>query len=338
MSFSSASAVCAVTSFFGHLGWYRFPLHGRAAQSADRQVKLKRKSSVPGTVKRAVRKGIGTALDAIDAKPEALLQDSAVHGARKQLKRSRGLLRVVRDDLGRRRFARTNRRLRDASRPLSQLRDVTVLIDTLDGLRNAAGAQAGPFKPVRRALQARRQQVRQRILKDRPMRRAMVKELRKASRSVAHWSAAHRGWKAVGAGLSRAYRKGRAALDAAAREKSDGALHEARKRTKDLLYATEFIVHAQPDSIQPIIDDAHGLTDALGDDHDLAVLGDVIDHELGLRLSAADRNQITRLVARRRKDLQQHARALGQNLYAQSDTEFLTRIHDAWKAWRRKGQ
>ncbi|MDB6087830.1 MAG: hypothetical protein JWN85_614 [Gammaproteobacteria bacterium] len=301
-------------------------------------MKLKRKSSVPGTVKRTVRKGIGAALDATNAKPEALLEDSAVHGARKQLKRSRGLLRVVKDDLGRRRFARTNRRLRDASRPLSELRDVKVLIDTLDGLRNANGTTSDAFRPVRKALEARRQQVRQRILKDRPMRRDVVKKLRKASRSVAHWSPAHRGWKAIGKGLSRAHRKGRTALDAAVRDNSDAALHEARKRAKDLLYATEFIVRAQPDSIQPIINDAHRLTDLLGDDHDLAVLQGVIDHEPGLRLSAGHRNQIKRRVARRRKDLQQHARALGRKLYAQSDAEFLTRIHDAWKAWRRKGQ
>jgi CHAD domain-containing protein len=297
-------------------------------------MKLKRKDSVPAVVKRTVRKRIASALATIEVKPEALLEDAAIHGARKQLKRSRGLIRVVRDDLGRRRFARTNRRLRDASRPLSSVRDAKVLVDTLEILCNTEGLPQRSAEPVRKALEARRRQVRQHVLKDGQTRRAMIKKLRQSSRTIARWSPAEQGWKAIGAGLSRTYQHGRAAMEAAVREGSDAALHESRKRTKDLLYAMEFIVHVEPESLRPILDDAHTLTDLLGDDHDLAVLQGIVDGEPELRLSAARRSQLKGLVARRRRHIQQQARTLGHRLYAQSGAQFVERIHGYWKAWR----
>jgi CHAD domain-containing protein len=299
-------------------------------------MKLRRKDSVPAVVKRTVRKRIDSALETVEVRPQALLEDAAIHGARKQLKRSRGLIRVVRDDLGRRRFARTNRRLRDASRPLSNVRDAKVLIDTLEILCNTEGLPQRSAEPVRKALEARQRQIRQHVLKDRQTRRAMIKKLRQSSRMLARWSPAAQGWKAIGAGLSRTYQHGRAAMEAAVREGSDAALHESRKRTKDLLYAMEFIVHVEPESLQPILDDAHTLTDLLGDDHDLAVLQDVVDGEPELRLSAARRNQLKGVVARRRRHIQQQARTLGHRLYAQSGAQFAERIHGYWKAWRRQ--
>jgi CHAD domain-containing protein len=298
-------------------------------------VKLKRKRSVPKTVERSVRKRIDSALDVIDGNPGTAMKDAGVHDARRQLKRSRGVLRLVKDELGGKRFGRTNRRLRDASRPLSDLRDAKVLIDTLDDLCKQDGITSGLRKQIRGALEGRRRRVRERILNDRGMRQTMEKKLRKASRSIARWSPTHRGWKSIAGGLSRTYQHGRAAMESAIRDGSDEALHESRKRTKDLLYAAEFIVPVRPQSLQPIIDDAHALTDLLGDDHDLAVLETVIDKELALRLSGVRRNQIKRLVAQRRTDLQKQAHQLGQRLYAQSEDTFVARIHGYWKAWRR---
>jgi CHAD domain-containing protein len=298
-------------------------------------VKLKRKRSVPKTVERAVRKRIDSALEVIDGNPPTRMTDAGVHDARRQLKRSRGVMRLVKDELGGKRFARTNRRLRDASRPLSDLRDAKVLIDTLDDLCNKDGIPSGLCTKIRLALEGRRRRVRERILKDRGTRQTMGKMLRKASRSIARGSPTHRGWKSIAGGLSRTYRYGRAAMESAIRDGSDDALHESRKRTKDLLYAAEFIVRARPQSIQPIIDQAHALTNLLGDDHDLTVLQTVIDKELDLRLSSVRRNQIKRLIAQRRKDMQRQAQDLGQRLYAQSEDAFVARIHGYWKAWRR---
>src|SRR5215510_6281209 len=74
-----------------------------------------------------------------------------IHGARKQLKRARATLRVLRAALGDESYRRENVAARDAARPLSKARDEEVLSDALDSLLErfgptAAGLQIAPLQ------------------------------------------------------------------------------------------------------------------------------------------------------------------------------------------------
>ena len=60
----------------------------------------------------------------------------AVHGARKDMKKLRTVLRLLRGRLGKRRYRRGNARFRDAARALSGARDAEVKLATLEALRN----------------------------------------------------------------------------------------------------------------------------------------------------------------------------------------------------------
>src|SRR6476620_4264268 len=62
------------------------------------------------------------------------LTDDSVHAIRKRLKELRSLLRLLRGPLPRLTRHRENTALRDAARPLSDLRDTAVLIEALTGL------------------------------------------------------------------------------------------------------------------------------------------------------------------------------------------------------------
>ena len=62
----------------------------------------------------------------------------AIHGARKDLKKLRGLLRLIRAELGKKTFKAENRRYRDAGRLLSGSRDAEVKLETLLALRTAS--------------------------------------------------------------------------------------------------------------------------------------------------------------------------------------------------------
>lgn len=67
-------------------------------------------------------------------------------------------------------------------------------------------------------------------------------------------------------------------------------LHELRKRTKDLLYELELLCCVWPEMIGPLVEQAHHLTDLLGDDHDLAVLRAIAqeDSKGALRYGSCD--------------------------------------------------
>ena len=297
---------------------------------------LKRKETVPHGVRRVVCERIEKALESLDGTGPKSVGDEAVHDARKRFKQVRGALRMVRKELGGKRFDRENGTFRDAGRPLSEVRDAKVMLDTLDGLAAHYKGQLAPgsFKKLRAALAARRREVRERVLNGSRSTRAIVGAVRKSARRVPDWPLAHDGWKAIAAGLRRTYGQGRDAMQSAIRDGSDEAYHEWRKRAKDLRYGIELLARMWPETMNPTADAAHRLTDLLGQDHDLAVLEDIVERDLKDTVPDAEREMLAPLVSQRRADLQKEARELGRKLYTENDDKFVERIHGYWKAWK----
>src|SRR5881394_266466 len=120
---------------------------------------------VPGGIRKIVCKRIDKALAMLTRNHRAL-GDKAVHDVRKRFKEIRGTLRLVRDELGEKAFRKENRNYRDAARPLSDIRDAKVMVDTLDNLLGhfQGRVKAGEFAPLRRKLLERRREIRKKVL------------------------------------------------------------------------------------------------------------------------------------------------------------------------------
>ena len=105
------------------------------------------------------------------------------------------------------------------------------------------------------------------------------------------WPLERESFDAVCEGLERTYRRGRRDLREARAEPSVEALHEWRKRVKELWYHHTLLRELWPPVMAATGDEAHALADRLGDDHDLAVLaGWVAEHaEAGPELSRGGR-------------------------------------------------
>src|SRR5207237_1379951 len=83
--------------------------------------KLDEQEDVSEGIRRIIVERIDDALGSLRSKAGASLSET-VHTARKRFKEARAALRLVRDELGEERFADGNRALRDAGRPLSEVR------------------------------------------------------------------------------------------------------------------------------------------------------------------------------------------------------------------------
>ncbi|HWE03616.1 MAG TPA: CHAD domain-containing protein [Tepidisphaeraceae bacterium] len=295
---------------------------------------LKQDEKIAKGVRRIVCKRIDKALEKLNGEKGAV-NDSAVHDARKRFKEIRGTLRLVREELGEKRFRRENKIFRDAGRPLSVLRDAKVLIDTLDGLIAHFDGRVKPQSAarLRRALLGRRRDIREQVIKHDGAIPKIKRDIASARGRVENWPLQRPGWKAIAGGIQKVYAQGHRAMTEVRENPSDASLHEWRKRAKDLRYELELLQSIWPETVKPLADQAHRLTDLLGDDHDLSVLRTVA-HEESEDRSSADDELLFALIDERRTALQKEAREIGVKLYEETADDFVRRIKGYWKTSR----
>jgi CHAD domain-containing protein len=290
----------------------------------------------PGTqgVRRIARAHIGNALEAIQVKKPSA---EHVHTARKELKKARAALRLLRGAVGDRQYKRENVALRDAARPLSQVRDSGVILDTLDLLVDRFGtpARAVPADALRKALRRERTEMHRTVLKSGAL-KSQREALRRIYERAARWQVGEHGWSVVGAGFARVYSKGRKALAAAEKDRTPANLHEWRKQVKYLWHQLQALQPLWPGAIGELADQAHLLADYLGEDHDLSVLrGKVLERKDAVPGPAA-RGTLLALIDRLRTELRDKAMVLGQRLYEEKPTVFAARFGQYWRDWQRR--
>jgi CHAD domain-containing protein len=266
------------------------------------------------------------------------LSDEAVHSVRKQLKKGRADLRLLRKALGSQTYAYENTALRDVARPLTAVRDARTFMDTLDMLVEHSDVQAHTLDldRVRLALRDEYCEVRQRVLDEGNTLELLEASLRAARARAQRWPIGRRGWSVLGAGLKRIYRNGREAFAVAQKEPSQEHWHEWRKQVKYLWHQLQVLQPIQVGQLTALADQAHTLANALGDDHDLALLAHKFLEEPDRFPERATMHTLADLIARRRALLQEQAMTLGHRLYEEKPRIFVDRLQEYWRAWRGK--
>jgi CHAD domain-containing protein len=252
--------------------------------------------------------------------------DADIHDARKQLKKARAALRLLRGSIGEIAYRRENVALRDAARPLGVARDSRVLVAALDALleRHKSTLNAVRSDKLRRILrqeqtQARRALTRTFMAKHRAALRAVIKRSER-------WRLRGDDWVVVGDGLTRSYRRGRKNFATAKQSRDTECLHDWRKQVKYLWHQLQIVQPLRPGRIGALASRCHKLADHLGDDHDLAVLRFKIESHATAFERARDLDELLHRLDRRRVQLQDRAFALGSRLFADQPTVFAQQL------------
>lgn len=239
--------------------------------------------------------------------------DTAVHDARKDIKKLRSLLRLVRSDLGEQVVRRENAALREASGLLAASRDAAARAETVDAL---AERYAGRMPPgVLAALAEAVGGGDDAPAGDPAALEAGAQALTDIRERVASWPLADCDWKTARRGIDRTYRRGREALGTVDDDPTAEHLHAWRKRAKDLWYQQRLIADAWPPILKAQAHQAALLTKIIGDDHDLSELRAAI---VAGDLAMTGQDEIVGLIDERRAELLVHARSLGRRIYAES--------------------
>ena len=295
--------------------------------------RLKPDESIPKGIKRIAKKQIGKAIAELSAVDELGI-DEAVHQARKRLKKTRAVVRLVRDSLGSQ-YKQENARFRDLGRSLSSLRDAKVQIETVDNLTAHFSDIAAPeiFTDLRRELRVDYRREYQRV-SDEDILNLVKNQLKDAKPEIDRWSIDSDGWSAVAKSLKRVYQRGYQGLHRALSEPTAENLHEWRKRVKYLRYQLRILHPIWSEMMAEWVDRTHELSDYLGEDHDLAVLQKFVlaqperfDRENTLKM-------LTTLSDRRQTELQSAAIFLGKRIYTEKPKDYVNRLENYWQIWQ----
>ncbi|MFB4203736.1 hypothetical protein KBTX_03894 [wastewater metagenome] len=277
--------------------------------------------------------------DRIERADEALAlpgdrRAEGVHEARKRLKEIRAVVRLLRPHLGRR-FRGENTRYRDIARGLSGMRDAAALVECWDALAadEPRRFSSTAMQRVRERLAARADEAGQGA--DADAIAAARQSLGDARAALTDWPLPRGGFALFRGGLARTFGDGARALAAVEKGVTDERLHEWRKRVKDHWYHTCLFERCWPEMLEARRRCLKGLSDALGDDHDLAVMHALMAEEPALFGAAATRAAIVRAVSRRRTRLTRRAVASGRRLYAEESNVLVARWRAYWRLTRK---
>lgn len=300
-------------------------------------------------------------------------RETTVHEARKSMKKLRGLLRLVRPAAPEL-YRTENTALRDAAAQLSALRDADVALETFDrviataqaaetprtgasaahGGLDAPGAErsaaltneAEPaaldtvaWAPLRARLAAWRAEAHAADGEPEVHIQAFREQLLAARERAVDWRLPHaddaeRAFAVFGRGLKKTYKRGRKAMASAYAQPGVAVFHDWRKRTKYLGYHLRLLRPAWPDLIRAQRAAVKTLSDLLGDDHDLAVLDQLVVELRDEEASAAQRRAEAGLRAELRRQsamLRAQAQGLGRYVYAERPKAFRRRIGVYWR-------
>jgi CHAD domain-containing protein len=272
----------------------------------------------------------------IAAASEALTRGGPedIHDARKRCKKLRGLLRLVRGDLGRTAYRRENIAFRDVARALSGPRDEQARLEALDALAR------------RYPRQARFAELRKRLAPGADHRLAHVDQalsdglaaLEAASARLEGWPLSlERSIRPLLAGFEKTYARGRDAQAQARRSPDTESLHALRKQAKYHLFHLRLLQQAWPVPMRARRRELARLSDLLGDDHDLAVLAaHLLDHRAAFE-PRVPIDPLMTLIEARRAELRMDALALGARVFAEKPSRLSKRVRRYWDAPRRVG-
>ena len=295
--------------------------------------RLDPRETLPDGLRRIVVEQLTEAEDGLRTAPGDE-RDRAVHQARKATKKSRAVLRLVRDEVGAKTYSRDNQALREAARRLSDPRDAAVLVASVDRLREQIPLARKSLAPLSAVLEQRRVEITSRVLDDEDAMAAAADELAVIRARVERWRIGSDRFSVLEDGLRRTYARGRDAFADARKRPGDERLHDARKRVKDLWYHARVLKPVWPGPMDALVDAADRLGDLLGEDHDLAVLSDTVR---ALAAEGGDRGAgetLLTLADNRRAELQAEIWPLGRRVYADKPKPFVRRLAVLYRAWR----
>jgi CHAD domain-containing protein len=259
--------------------------------------------------------------------------DERIHGIRRDLKKLRALIRLLRKPLGKSRFKQEDHAFRDAGRLLAPFRDAAARVAVVEALR---GKETGAISAS--ALEAAHDEVRslyrKTVRKDDVRKAAKGADalLEEAEKRLKDWELEESGFGLLREGLAVMYAHARTGLARCLIHPTAPNFHDWRKCCKYLRYQIELLHPVSPREMKVAEDTLHKLTDLLGNDHDLAVLGETLESLSDGTLDDAELWAIHQSFQSEHQRFMKGCWIKGRGFFTGNAGDFVKRIEGYWEA------
>jgi CHAD domain-containing protein len=290
--------------------------------------RFKRKETIHKAVARFGKNCVKTVLD--DPGDDEF---ESIHCARKQIKRMRAVLRLVRSEISQSEYKRRKERLREAAEYLAPARDAYIQTQTFEHLTRTRPTVRAPG--LEAALQRECRKQMQQFYK-RDLWKEVTGMLEKEAGSFVDLRFKHLGWAAIQPGIKKSYMAAQKARDVATAAPTAANLHEWRKSVKDLWYNISLLEPIQPEQMGALAQELERLGDLLGDHHDCQVLRSTVIKKAIKKELKSEVDTLLLLIEPRQRELCGQSLKLGTRLLQEEPAEFCARLHHYWKRWKQK--
>lgn len=263
-------------------------------------------------------------------------KDVAIHSVRKRIKKIRAVLRLIRHQVDDKVFKQENIRYRNLGHMLSHLRDATVLINTLNKLRQTYRKEIPylAFRKAKKTLVQQQNKASKEFFQENNTVQQVLDAFKEAYTHVPEISIKKDSFAAFGPSMKGIYKRAKKAFDLARQDPSAHNFHELRKEVKHLGYHTRILTPVWPGFFQAYAKELDRLAELLGDDHDMGVLAEQIESgKLSFRRKATKAKFLS-AIAKQRESLQQQIYPLAQQILAEKPGDFINRFQLYFDLWR----
>lgn len=272
--------------------------------------------SLADEVRHIAARQLSDAATLLESQPDG--PHEAIHDARKHIKRTRALYRLIASDAGE--FtAAENDRLREIATELSHLRDAAALVESASYL--AGEIEDDSLRVVVTSVAASLEKRREKIAGDESeigdklkIAAAGLRDAMAALDELKLPGSTSRAGDCIAAGWRKISTKAMKALKECATTHESVPYHDLRKRAQDRWMHAALLRSVWPAALIAIQNQAKALVDMLGHEHDLVVLSAHIaasdDHVAG-----DDKNDLLLAIFEQRLKLQQSCRKAGKDVF-----------------------
>ena len=297
--------------------------------------RLSRSESFIQGIKRIVNEQIDLASEELDRRPIDPI--TVPHQVRKRCKKIRALIRLAKTGMkNRKTYQQENRRVRDAARMMSDIRDAQVMINTYDHLMAFQRPEIDrrEFGPIRRRLSSRFESL---LHEGSSLERSFLKIQSRLVKSRHHISEALLNdcrEPAIYEGLKVSYANASHAMSDVFTRTTDEGFHEWRKHVKYHWYHCRLLIDVWPPVFSGRSSELHRLEEYLGENHDLGLFEILLTESREVsRSSDCSYDVLIGVIHQRKQRLRTAVRPLGCRLFVESPRDFSTRICPYWKVW-----